>query len=176
MDRTKEIRRALMGRIITENGVNQVAPNGQHVFYSTVNGSGYATLFGVSKQTRLYTVPEHSNPKTDAQNLVKSLGRVLKLEMTPDTQASFRRNTWSNMKVYTATVNGKTLDLTVFTARTLFSQLFLFLALRKMESRLPVKYIRKDLPKKEKIKKTVKEKIQEKRQEKRNKKNKEEAE
>lgn len=83
MNKTKEIKRILMGRLmVNENGVMQMRP--KHV-YASINGvsEGFFSvlIFGVMSRTRTYHC-EENRTKTQkyVEDYMQEMGRQLKLE------------------------------------------------------------------------------------------------
>lgn len=138
MDKAREIRAILAGRINYQDGAYVAADKLLHMnFQGVYNGSFAANLFGVNHLIRHYRAKDPTAAVNQALNSFRVLGRPVLFRESPQEMACLVRPAFGNPSIMTLEQTESGLLLNVYTARALLAQISRRRAVGAFERHLP---------------------------------------
>ena len=137
MEKSKEIRTILSGRVTFYNGAYMAAPDLRHVsFVGLYDGSNTALFFGFSEKSRKYRAGSMDAAVMSMGKIFVQLGRPVYFESDPEQPARLIR-VFGNPVILTMDYVDDNILISAYTARKLLAFLTLNQAFHNLERHLP---------------------------------------
>ena len=137
MEKAKEIRTILLGRVAFHEGAYVAAPNLRGIKFVGFNdGSNAVALFGIANKSRSYRASSMDAAVVGMGKIFGQLGRPVYFESTPEQPARLIR-VMGNPVILTMDYVDDSILITAYAARKLLAPLTLKQAFRQLERHLP---------------------------------------